>query len=362
MPASIAAAARPASRRPRGRLAAAFAATVVALTGLVATGAPGAASAQSSYKGEYKLSLVVGTAFPWGKGGEIWSNLVRERTNGRINIKLYPGVSLVQGDQTREFTAIRQGVIDMAIGSTINWSPQVRELNLFSLPFLMPDYRAIDAITAGPVGEELMKIVEKAGVVPLAWGENGYREITNSKHEIRKPDDLKGLKIRVVGSPLFLDTFRALGANPTQMSWADAQPALASGAVDGQENPMSIFEAAKLHTVGQKFVTMWGYVADPLVFVVNREVWNSWTPEDQKIVRQAAIDAGKQQIALARKGLAESDTPMLKTVEGFGVKVTRLSADEREAFVKVTKPIYENWKKQIGAPLVTRAEESVAKR
>ncbi len=362
MPARIIAATRPSTRPVRGRIAGALAAGLLALGGIATALTPGIASAQSNYKAEYKLSLVVGTAFPWGKGGEIWSNLVKERTNGRINIKLYPGVSLVQGDQTREFTALRQGVIDMAIGSTINWSPQVRELNLFSLPFLMPDYKAIDSITQGPVGEELMKIVEKAGVVPLAWGENGYRELTNSKHEIRKPDDLKGLKIRVVGSPLFLDTFRALGANPTQMSWADAQPALASGAVDGQENPMSIFEAAKLHTVGQKFVTMWGYVADPLVFVVNRDVWNSWTPEDQKTVREAAIEAGKQQIALARKGLAESDTPMLKTVEGFGVKVTRLSPDERDSFVKITRPVYDNWKKQIGAPLVTRAEEAVSKR
>lgn len=320
------------------------------------------AVAQSNYKAEYKMSLVVGTAFPWGKGGEIWADKVRERTNGRINIKLYPGVSLVQGDQTREFTAIRQGVIDLAIGSTINWSPQIRELNLFSLPFLMPDYKAIDAITRGPVGDDLLARIDKAGVVPLAWGENGYREITNSKHEIRKPDDLKGLKIRVVGSPLFLDTFRALGANPTQMSWADAQPALASGAVDGQENPMSIYEAAKLHTVGQKFVTMWGYVADPLIFVVNRDVWNSWTPEDRDIVRQAALDAGKEQVAIARKGLVEADAPMLKTIEGLGVTVTRLTPDERAAFVKVTRPTYDNWKKQIGEPLVTRAEEAVAKR
>src|SRR5690554_7597908 len=107
----------------------------------------------SNYKSEYKLSIVVGTTFPWGQGAEIWSDLVRERTNGRINIKIYPGTSLVQGDQTREFTAIRQGVIDMAIGSTINWSPQVKELNLFSLPFLMPDYPAIDALTQGQVGE-----------------------------------------------------------------------------------------------------------------------------------------------------------------------------------------------------------------
>ncbi|HET8746417.1 MAG TPA: DctP family TRAP transporter solute-binding subunit [Ramlibacter sp.] len=321
-----------------------------------------AAAPAQTYKSEYKMSLVVGTAFPWGQGGQIWADLVRERTKGRINIKLYPGVSLVQGDQTREFTAIRQGVIDMAIGSTINWSPQVKELNLFSMPFLMPDYAAIDALTHGDVGKRIFATLDRAGVVPLAWGENGYREITNSKKPIKSPGDLKGMKIRVVGSPLFLDTFTALGANPTQMSWADAQPALASGAVDGQENPMSIFTAAKLHTVGQKHVTMWGYVADPLVFVVNKDVWNSWTPADREIVRQAALDAGKQQVAIARKGLAEADKPLLKEIGALGVTVTHLSPAERDAFVKVTRPVYDKWKNTIGADLVGAAEKAIAAR
>ncbi len=314
------------------------------------------------YKPEYKMSLVLGTAFPWGKGGEIWADLVRERTNGRINIKLYPGTSLVQGDQTREFSAIRQGVIDMAIGSTINWSPQVKELNLFSMPFLMPDFPAIDTLTQGEVGTQLFSILEKAGVVPLAWGENGFREVTNSKQAIRKPEDLKGMKIRVVGSPLFLDTFTALGANPTQMSWADAQPALASGAVDGQENPMAIFTAAKLHNVGQKHITMWGYVADPLIFVVNKEIWNSWTEADRAIVKQAAQDAGKQEIAIARTGLVEADKPLLKQIEGLGVTITTLTAPEREAFVKATRPVFDKWKEQIGPSLVAKAESSIAGR
>jgi tripartite ATP-independent transporter DctP family solute receptor len=322
----------------------------------------GTSAMAQNYKAEYKMSLVVGTAFPWGKGGEIWANLVRERTQGRINIKLYPGVSLVQGDQTREFSAIRQGVIDMAIGSTINWSPQVKELNLFSMPFLMPDYKAMDALTQGDVGKQIFSIIDKAGVMPLAWGENGYREITNSKKALRTPDDLKGMKIRVVGSPLFLDTFTALGANPTQMSWADAQPALTSGAVDGQENPMSIFTAAKLHTVGQKHVTMWGYVADPLVFVVNKDVWASWSENDRAIVSQAAIDAGKEQIAIARKGLAEPGQPLLKDIEALGVTITKLSPAERDAFVKATRPVYEKWKKQIGEGLVASAEKAIAAR
>lgn len=320
-----------------------------------------AAHAQN-YRAEYRLSTVVGTAFPWGKGAQIWIDLVRERTQGRINMKLYPGVSLINGDQTREFSAIRQGVIDLAVGSTINWSPQVRELNLFSLPFLARDHAGLDALTQGEVGKRILQIVEKAGVVPLAWGENGFREVTNSRREIRTPADMKGLKFRVVGSPIFNDTFTALGANPTQMSWADAQPALASGAVEGQENPLHIFTAAKLHTLAQKYVTMWDYVADPLIYVVNREVWNGWTPADRDIVRAAALEAGKQEIAIARKGLSGSDMSMVREVEALGVKVTQLTPAEKQAFEKAIKPVYDKWTKQIGTDLVRRAEAAVAAR
>jgi TRAP-type transport system periplasmic protein len=336
------------------------------LVGLVAAaaalGAMSTTAMAQSYKSEYRMSLVLGTAFPWGKGGQIWADLIKERTNGRINIKLYPGVSLIQGDQTREFSALRQGVIDMAVGSTINWSPQVKQLNLFSMPFLMPDFAAVDALTKGEVGQQMFATLYKAGVVPLAWGENGYRELSNSKRTVRTPADLKGLKIRVVGSPLFLDTFTALGANPTQMSWADAQPAFASGAVDGQENPLSIFTAAKLHNVSQKYITMWGYVADPLIFVVNKDIWGSWTPTDQAIVRQAAIDAGKQEVEIARKGLVEPGQPRIKEIADLGVSVTQLSPAEREAFVAATRPVYKKWKATIGADLVNNAEKAIAAR
>jgi tripartite ATP-independent transporter DctP family solute receptor len=320
------------------------------------------ATAAEAYKAEYRMSLVLGPATPWGQAGKVWSDLVKERTQGRINMKLYPGVSLIQGDQTREFSALRQGVIDMAVGSTINWSPQVKELNLFSLPFLMPDYAAIDALTQGEVGKKIFQTLDKAGVVPLAWGENGFREVTNSKRVIKSPEDLKGMKIRVVGSPIFSDMFSAMGANPTQMSWADAQPALSSGAVDGQENPLFLFTILKMQTVGQKFVTTWGYMADPLVFVVNKDVWNSWTVADQAIVKQAAVDAGAQEVALARKGLIEADKPVLKDIAAMGVTVTQLSPAERETFVKVTRPVYEKWKTTVGVDLVKAAERDIAAR
>ena len=269
---------------------------------------------------------------------------------------------MIQGDQTREFSALRQGVIDMAVGSTINWSPQVKELNLFSMPFLMPDYAALDALTQGDVGKKMFQTLDKAGVVPLAWGENGYRELTNSKRPIKSPADLKGMKIRVVGSPIYSDMFAAMGANPTQMSWADAQPALSSGAVDGQENPLYLFQVLKMQTVGQKFITTWGYVADPLVFVVNKDIWNSWTPADQAIVRQAAIDSGRQEVALARKGLVEADKPLLKEIAAVGVTITQLTPAEREVFVKATRPVYDKWKNVVGADLVKAAEAAIAAR
>ena len=122
----------------------------------------------ADYKPEYKLSTVVGKPFPWGIAGERWAELVKEKTGGRINIKCYPGTSLVGGDQTKEYTAIRQGSIDMAIGSTINWSPQVKELNIFSMPFLMPDYKAIDALTRWRMSAKRFSRFWKART-PFPW-------------------------------------------------------------------------------------------------------------------------------------------------------------------------------------------------
>ena len=315
----------------------------------------------ADYKPEYRLSTVLGPAFAWGKAGERWADLVKQKTDGRINIKLYPGTSLVGGDQTREFSAIRQGVIDLAIGSSINWSPQVKQLNLFSLPFLTPDAKGLDALIKGEVGKDIFTILEKQGVVPLAFGENGFREISNSKHAIKSPADLKGLKIRIVGSPIFIDSFTALGANPTQMSWADAQPALATKAVDGQENPLSVFSIAKLHTLGQNHLSLWGYMADPLIFVVSKQIWNSWSETDRNAVREAAEQAAAENLVAARKGITPGDDTLLQSIEKSGVTITRLTPEQRQAFKDATRPVYDKWTATIGKDLVKKAETAIAK-
>lgn len=315
-----------------------------------------------TYKDEYTVSTVVPVPFPWGLAAERWAKLVGERTDGRIRMRIHPGAELVQGEQTREFTALRSGAIDMAVASTINWSPQIVELNIFSMPFLMPDYAAIDALTKGPVGERMFELIQENGVVPLAWAENGFREVTNSERPIRTPADMQGLKMRVVSSPIFDDIFAALGAEPVEMSWAEAQPALSSGAVDGQENPLTIYDVLNMHKFGQDNVTRWHYVADPLIMAVNQKVWDFFTPEDQEIVRQSAIDAGAYGVELARKGLTQDDRSLVEKIEGYGVDVIELSDEERQAFVEATRPVYEAWRERIGADLVKQAEESVANR
>jgi len=321
-------------------------------------GIPRYAFAQAAYRAEYKMSTVVPPAFAWGKGGEIFGNLVRERTSGRINIKQYPGASLVQGQQDRELAAMRQGIIDVLCGAPINWSGTARDLGVFTLPFLFPDHKAWDAVTGNTAFmDEYFNLVRKAGAEPLAVGETGYRQISNSKRAVVKPEDMKGIKVRVVGSPMYGEIMSSMGANPTFMSWADAQPALASGAVDGQENPLEVFLAAKIHTLGQKYVTKWNYSNDILLFAIATPIWQSWSPADQKVVREAAIDAAKQQVALVRK-LFDED---VQRVGALGVQVHVPTPAEIGAWQIATRRTYAAWKAQIHPGLIGKAEEIVAK-
>ena len=261
------------------------------------------APAAAQYKAEFKNSLVVGPAGPWGEAAIKFADLLKERTQGRINVKNYFAGQLFAGKQTNEFLLLNQGVADFALGSTINWSPQVKELNLFAMPFMYPSYKSLDAVENGEPGQQLWKLIEAKGVVPLAWGENGFREITNSKRPVRKPEDLEGLKVRVVGSPIFIDTFRALGANPVNMNWGEAQTAFQTGTVDGQENPVvSVIQPFKLWTV-HKNITLWHYAIDPLILGVSKITWDSLTPADREIVKKTAVEVMAAEKAGARAGL-----------------------------------------------------------
>ncbi len=168
------------------------------------------------------MSVIPNRETSWGRAAIRFADGVKFRTNGRIQIKT---------------------------GSTINWSPQVKELNLFSLPFMFPNHSALDAVEAGEPGKRIFQLIEQKGVTPIAWGENGFREVTNSKRPIRRPEDFQGLNIRVVGIPIFADIFRTLGANPVSINFTQMQEAFRHGTVDGQENPIALIIPYQLWVV-----------------------------------------------------------------------------------------------------------------
>ncbi|MFZ1059923.1 MAG: DctP family TRAP transporter solute-binding subunit [Candidatus Rokuibacteriota bacterium] len=318
-----------------------------------------APAAAQQYKPEFKNSLVVGPAGPWGEAAIKFADLLKERTQGRINVKNYFAGQLFAGKQTNEFTLLVQGVADFALGSTINWSPQVKELNLFAMPFMYPSYKALDAVQAGEPGKKLFKLIEEKGVIPLAWGENGFRQVTNSKRSVKGPGDLDGLKIRVVGSPIFIETFRALGANPVNMNWGDAQTAFQQGTVDGQENPVvSVITPYKLWTT-QKHVTLWNYAIDPLILGVSKLTWDSLTPADREIVRKTAEEVMAWEKKGARAGL-DGSNEAVENLKKNGMEVVTLSAKDLEAFRAKTRAVYDKWSAEVGPDLVKSAEKIVA--
>jgi len=322
--------------------------------GLVGTGF------SASYKPEYKMSIVVGPTGPWGESAARFAEEVKKATDGRINIKPYYSGQLFAGKQTNEFLLMKQGVIDFAVGSTINWSPTVKELNLFSLPFFFPSYKALDAVEYGEVGNRLFKIIEEKGVVGLGWAENGFRDLTNSKRSVTKPEDLEGLKLRVVGSPIFIDIFKAMGANPVSMNWGEALSAFQQGTVDGQENPvLSVIIPNKLWQVN-KYMTAWNYAIDPIILGVSKTVWDTFDRKDKDVIRKAAQEVVKWQKKGAREGL-EGSTAAFNELRKNGMEVTVLTPEQIKVFKDKTKPVFDKWVKKIGPELVKMAEKDIQK-
>jgi TRAP-type transport system periplasmic protein len=321
-----------------------------------ATFCPARLAAQ--YKPEFKMSIVPTQDTSWGRAAIRFAEAIKYRTNGRIKINNYFEGKLYAGEQTTEFELLQQGVADFAIGSTINWSLQVKELNLFALPFMFPNHPALDAVEAGEPGKRLFELIERNGVIPIAWGENGFREVTNSKRPIRKPEDFHGLNIRVVGVPIFADIFRALGANPVSINFAKAQEAFRQGTVDAQENPVALIIPYQLWGV-HKYITLWRYAIDPTILAVSAKTWMSLSSEDQKTVRQAGELMMAVQKKEAREGL-ENATMVIDVLQKiYEMEATHLSLAEIDVFREKTRFVYSKWADDIGIALVRSAETIV---
>jgi TRAP-type transport system periplasmic protein len=312
----------------------------------------------AEYKPEFKMSVVINQETAWGRAAHRFADAIKYRTRGRIQIKNYFDGQLFAGKQMTEFTLLQEGIADFAIGTTINWSPQVKELNLFGLPFMFPSYAAVDAVEASDPGKRLFKLIEQTGVLPIAWGENGFREVTNSKRPIRHPEDFHGLKIRVVPAPMFVEIFQALGANPVAMNFDQALTAFQQGTVDGQENPVALIIPYKLWEV-HKYVTLWHYSIDALILAVSPKTWASLSLEDRNTVREV----GELVMGLQKDEVREAPVRPAKLVrlleDMYGMEVVRPTPAELEAFRHQTRDVYRKWAEKIGIELVSSVEKVV---
>jgi tripartite ATP-independent transporter DctP family solute receptor len=319
-------------------------------------GVAGFDGADAALKGEYKLTMNVSTDTAWGQGGVKFAELVKEYTDGKVNVKVYPNAQLVGGDQMRQAEMVSSGAIDFMLNSTINIAPIIPECNAFSLPFMFPSYEAVDAVTGSKGGEMVFDALENYNMVGLAWGENGFRELTNNVKPIAHPDDMKGLKIRVV-TPIYVDIMRALGANAIAMNWGEVFTALQQGTIDGQENPIvGIIIPNKIYEV-QDYLTNWHYSYDALILAVNKDVWNGFDPQIQEQVKKAAMDAMHWQVHdVSRVGLGDG----IEFLKEQGMTITDPTPEQLAAFRERTKAVYDEWSEKVGKEVVAAFEEAVA--
>ncbi len=304
---------------------------------------------------EWKLSAAVGPAFALGKAGDRWSKLVMERSGGKVPVQFFPGATLAQNDPSREFIALRDGAADLAVGSTLFWSTQVVDLNVIALPWLAPEDRDLMALATGAVADRLIAAVERAGVVPLAFAVLGHRAVATSGPMPRSPADFIGMKVRMTSTPMLVDVFTGLGAQPRAMAVTDAHAAFRAGTLDAQEGTLAALAAARLDAFGVKQVMLWGAVAECAVFAANRAAWKGWTEEQRSVARDAALQVARELPALAQ---AENDAA-LAALARRGVTVTRLTAAGRAAFAAATRGVYDKWAGAVDADVVRAAEAAV---
>ncbi|MDP5307801.1 DctP family TRAP transporter solute-binding subunit [Paracoccus spongiarum] len=294
-----------------------------------------------------RLSHNTGDQTTWQKGADKFAELLAAETGGAYDVRVFPNAQLSGGDQMKQAEMTGRGAIDLVLTSAINVTPLAPEMAAFSLPYLFSDYEAVDRATGGPAGDRMKEIMQGHGIQVLAWGENGFREVTNSKRPITSPEDMKGLKMRVAG-PMYIDVMNDLGANPQQMQWTETFPALQQGVVDGQENPIgAVIIPQRVYEV-QKYITPWHYSYDPLFLGISSAKWDSLDDATKAQFQKAATEAMQYQIQISREATAEG----LDYLKEQGMEVHEPTAEQLAAFREATKPSFQKWSDQIGTDIV----------
>lgn len=294
-------------------------------------------------KQELKLGCSAPDSTAIVQGAKYFADLVRERTDGMLDIKVYPNDQLSQGSLSKGIELVINGVTDFDLHSNIIYSIMNEKFGVLSLPFLIPDYETADKVLDGKGGEMYNQMLKDIGLVGIGFMDNGFRQLTNNVRSVETPEDMKGMKLRVPGMKMYISLYKALGADPISMNFAEVFTALQQGTIDGQENPVDTIYSAKLYEV-QDYITLWNYSYDAYVFTVNQEKWDTFDAETQQIIKDAAKEACVWQKKLNR----EQESKEIQEFEAAGVKVNELTKEQKAKFREVVQPVYDEYEPIMG--------------
>jgi len=294
-----------------------------------------------------KLGHIAEPKNPYGQGADHFAKLVAQKSNGEIEVKVFPSSQL--GGQKELIEGLIYGTVDMALTGTAvlgQFQPQVA---LFDLPFLFKDrahaYKSLDS-----VGMDLGKALEPKGIKLLGYMENGIRHLTNNVREVKSPADMKGLKIRVMNNKVYIEMMKALGASPTPMAFSELYSAMQQGTVDGQENPSAHIFTKRFYEV-QKFASLTGHAYAPEPVLISMARWKKLSPKHQKIV----LEAAKEAIDWQRKLSESKDNKFWEQIKA--TKKMKITTVNRKPFENATKSVYKKMAPLVGADNIAKVKK-----
>lgn len=308
---------------------------VMSALGALGIAMAGAAVAQTTMK----ISISIAQNSHQGVGIDTFAKEVERRTGGRYKVQTFYSGAL--GAERESIEATQLGTQELTLTSTGPVPNFVPEVRILDVPFLFRDYAHARSVLDGPIGQEMLAKFDAKGLKALAWAENGFRHMTNSKRAINGPDDLKGLKMRTMENPVHIQAYKGFGINPTPMAFTEVFMALQQGTVDGQENPLSVITAAKFEQV-QKYLSLTGHVYSPAVILMNKGKFDELTSAD----KQHFIDAAKEAAKANRARVDQDEKTAVADLRAKGMQV--IDVVDRSKYQAALTPVYAEFAKQFG--------------
>jgi tripartite ATP-independent transporter DctP family solute receptor len=302
------------------------------VAGLAALLPLSAAHAQDIKERSIKFSYLNAKDHPQGLGAQKFADLVSAKSGGKMKVRTFAGGTL--GGDLQTISALQGGTIEVTVLNAGLLSGLVKDFAALDLPFLFNNAKEADTVVDGPFGKKLFDKLADKGIIGLGYWDLGFRNLTNSKRPIQKAEDIEGLKIRVVQSPVYIDLFNTLGANATPMAFTELYTALEQKAVDGQENPLTTILGSKFYEV-QKYATLTRHIYNPQALIISKKFWDQLSAAERKVISEAAIEAGAYQRKVSRDKEAEAMTELKK----HGMQINELPADEIAKIRAKVKPL-----------------------